>query len=133
VLPFGLLEYIFLFPLCYLVFSAYTYLINRFIFTKPSGHENKDSIFTGSMLSGTALFIMLNIAGNLAEAAVISLGFVLGIVLAVVIVGEIRRRSAMEAVPRFLRGGPLVLIAMGLLSLIFSSTALMFYEVLGAF
>jgi hypothetical protein len=36
----------------------------------------------------------------------------------------------MEAVPRWLRGGPLALIAMGLLSLVFSSGALMLFGVL---
>ena len=73
---------------------------------------------------------MLNVARNFVDATALSLGFALGIALAVAIISEIRRRSAMEAVPVPLRGGPLALIAMGLLSLIFSSTALMFYEIL---
>ena len=129
VLPLGLLEYVLLFPTCFLVFSLLEYLIYCFILLKP---VDADSAFTGSALCGTALFIMLGIAGSLIEAVVLSLGFALGMVLALAIVGEIRRRSEMEAVPRFLRGGPLALIAMGLLSLVFSSAALMFYEFLGA-
>ena len=129
VLPLGLLEYVLLFPASFLVFSALEYLVYCFVIQRDL---NRNRALTGSALCGTALFIMLNIAGSLIEAAVLSLGFTMGIVLALAIVNEIRRRSGMEAVPRFLRGGPLALIAMGLLSLVFSSAALMFYEVLGA-
>jgi Na+-translocating ferredoxin:NAD+ oxidoreductase RnfA subunit len=54
----------------------------------------------------------------------------LGIGVVLIITGEIRRRSVMEAVPPLFRNGPLALIAMGLLSLIFSSAAMMLYKVL---
>ena len=81
---------------------------------------------------GAALFIILGLAGSFAQAAMLSFGFAAGAALAVLIVDEIRRRLAMEAVPRRLRGGPLVLITMGLLSLVFTSVAVVFYTVLGA-
>ena len=135
VLPMGLLEYMLLFPASTLLFSALERLAYHFTLIKTI-HREKMSVynnaFTGGALAGAALFITLNIAGGLLEAFVLSLGFIIGITLAITIVGEIRRRSELEAVPRFLRGGPLALIAMGLLSLVFSSAALMFFEVLGA-
>jgi Na+-translocating ferredoxin:NAD+ oxidoreductase RnfA subunit len=81
---------------------------------------------------GSALFLILGLAGGFAEAAMLSFGFSAGAALAVLIVGEIRRRSSMEAVPRCLRGGPLVLVTMGLLSLVCISAAMVFYAVLGA-
>jgi hypothetical protein len=81
---------------------------------------------------GAALFITLGLAGSFTQAVMLSFGFSAGAALAVLIIGEIRRRSAMEAVPACLRGGPLVLAAMGLLSLVFISVATVFYAVLGA-
>jgi hypothetical protein len=80
---------------------------------------------------GAALFIILGLAGSFAEAVMLSFGFSASTALAVLIIGEIRRRSAMEAVPDWLRGDPLILVAMGLLSLVFISAALVFYAVLG--
>ncbi|MCL2044384.1 MAG: hypothetical protein FWG89_09615 [Treponema sp.] len=131
ILPLGLLEYVFLFPACFLVCSILEYLAIRFNIIVSAGQGdslNMGSPFTGGLFSGAALFILLNIAGSLIEAVVLSVGFTLGIALAVTVVNEIRRRSEMEAVPRFLRGSPLALIAMGLLSLVFSSAAYMLFE-----
>jgi len=85
----------------------------------------------GAMV-GAALFITLGLANGFAQAAMLSFCFFAGAALVVLIAGEIRRRSAMEAVPRCLKGGPLVLIAMGLLSLVLTSLSLVFYAVLGA-
>jgi len=85
----------------------------------------------GAMV-GAALFITLGLSGGFAQATMLSFCFSAGAALVVLIGGEIRRRSAMEAVPRCLKGGPLVLIAMGLLSLVLTSLALVFYAVLGA-
>ena len=133
----GLLEYVLLFPASYLIYSMLSvsldYCRNRFISGKTEMEESlSGSLLTGGIMSGAALFVTLNIAGNFRETLVLSLGFAAGIWLAVAITGEIRLRSGMEAVPRFLRGGPLALIAMGLLSLVFTSAALMLYQVLGA-
>jgi hypothetical protein len=89
-----------------------------------------NSMFSGML--GAALFIILGLAGSFAQAAMLSFGFAAGAALAVMIAGEIRRRSAMEAVPDCLKGGPLILAAMGLLSLVFISAATVFYSVLGA-
>ena len=130
----GFLEYMLLFPASSLAFSVLEYLTARFILKEDAGRKEAfflNNALSGGALIGAALFITLNVAGGLLDAIVLSLGFSCSTALVFVVVGEIRRRSEMEAVPRWLRGGPLALIAMGLLSLIFSSGALMLFGVLG--
>jgi hypothetical protein len=157
VLFLGFLEYILIFPVCSLFFVVFEYIArqlvfktnwrgevvsrNRFIsdylfFDSPSADGDKaqtdgDASLNGA-LAGTALFVILGLAGSFAQAAMLSFGFAAGTSLAVIITGEIRRRSVVEAVPDCLRGGPLVLSAMGLLSLVFISVATVLYAVLGA-
>jgi len=141
VLFLGFLEYILIFPVSSLLFIVIEYLARRlFLRTGWRGGTvsldyfylmNGAAPVNGAMV-GAALFIILGLAGGFAEAAMLSFGFSAGAALAVLIVSEIRRRSAMEAVPRRLRGGPLVLITMGLLSLVCMSAAMVFYAVLGA-
>jgi len=162
VLFLGFLEYILIFPVSSLFFTGIEYLARRLVLRidqngeiasrncfisacffidgfmarqpPPNGgvSPNGGVPINGAMLVGAALFITLELAGSFAQAAMLSFGFSAGAALAVLIAGEIRRRSAMEAVPRCLKGGPLVLIALGLLSLVFTSLAMVFYAVLGA-
>jgi len=134
VLFLGLAEYVLLFPVSFLIFSIFECLTNRFILKKNEGQE-KTILFgdtlTGGAFAGAALFMTLNAAGGLFEAIVFSLGFSCSAALVIVVVSEIRRRAELEAVPHGLRGGPLAFIALGLLSLIFASGALMLFGVLG--
>jgi len=143
-LPLGFLEYVLVFPVSLLVFSGWEYLSRRhlskgagsaggrgFLGSLFAGKHSPGDVFGGGALAGAALFMTLVVAGGLVDALVLSLGFTLGTLLAVVIVAEIRRRAAMEAVPGWLRGAPLTLVAMGLLSLVFSSAAMVLFEVLG--
>jgi electron transport complex protein RnfA len=74
------------------------------------------------------LLISLHLALRPPEALVLALGFSLGLCLCLGIIREIRRRSQFEAVPPLLRGGPLTLISLGLLSLIFSSASILFFN-----
>jgi electron transport complex protein RnfA len=131
----GFLEYILLFPVSSLAFSGLAYLTKSFILKNDGAHPNEaffpNGVLSGGALIGAALFITLNVAAGFWETIVLSLSFTCSTALVYVVVGEIRRRSGMEAVPRWLRGGPLALIAMGLLSLVFSSGALMLFGVLG--
>ena len=134
-LPLGFLEYVLVFPVSLLVFSGWKCLSGRYLSGSPGGsgeggHSPWD-VFDGGALAGAALFVTLAVAGDIVEALVLSLGFTLGTLLAVAAVAEIRRRAAMEAVPGWLRGAPLALVAMGLLSLVFSSAAMVLFEVLG--
>jgi electron transport complex protein RnfA len=129
----GLVEYTLLFPASFLVFSGLEYLANRFLLKKNTGQDEPilSNNLTGGMLSSAALFITLNTADNALEALVLVLGFSCSTALVYVIISEIRRRSGMEPVPQWLRGGPLALVAMGLLSLVFAGGALMIFQVLG--
>jgi len=152
VLFLGFLEYILIFPVSSLFFTLIEYLAKRlvlktgrrgrffsldcfYLITGSGGNAdaavNGVAPLNGAMV-GAALFIILGLAGGFAEAAMLSFGFSAGAALAVLIVGEIRRRSGIEAVPRCLRGGPLVLVTMGLLSLVCISAAMVLYAVLGA-
>jgi electron transport complex protein RnfA len=130
VLVLGFFEYLLLFPSSALVYAGLERLLFRIILKRELSKSQNCCFCDG--LTAAALFITLHLASGFIEAAVLSLGFALGMLLALLILAEIRRRSRMEAVPRFLRGSPLLLISMGLLSLIFSSAALVFYLALGA-
>ena len=128
VFPLGLFEYIILFPVSCLLFSGLDNIIKTYILKI---HDiRKEQILGGGVLTSAALFITLNITGRFTAAAVTVFGFTFGIASAFFIVGEIRRRSAIEAVPGFLKGGPLALISMGLLSLVFLSVAMVLYNFL---
>jgi len=150
VLFLGFVEYILVFPVSSLFFSVIEYLVKRlnkslggeiipldcFSFMGDCGgvlHNVLHNAVANGAMAGSALFIILGLSGGIAEAATLSFGFSAGAALAVLIIGEIRRRSLMEAVPRCLKGGPLVLVTMGLLSLVFTSAAVIFYTVLGAY
>ncbi|AEF83538.1 hypothetical protein TREPR_1750 [Treponema primitia ZAS-2] len=91
------------------------------------------SLSSGNGLALGALLLTLRLALSFVEAVVLDLGFTLGCLVSVLILREIRKRSSLEAVPRVLRGSPLILISMGLLSLIFSSISAIFLRVLGVF
>lgn len=146
VLFLGFLEYILIFPVSSLFFTAVEALANRLVLIKDWKGETvsrnnfiSDYFLTGqssykcafSGMTGAALFIILGLAGSFGQAVMLSFGFSAGSALSVLIVGEIRRRSAIETVPECLKGGPLILVAMGLLTLVFISAAMVFYAVLG--
>jgi electron transport complex protein RnfA len=100
-----------------------------------SGKEQKVfSAFTAyDGIVPVSLVITLILAANFREAFVLVLFFVLGNVTAMLILFEIRRRSEMELVPRYLRGSPLIFISMGLLSLISASAAGLCLKILEVF
>jgi electron transport complex protein RnfA len=95
-----------------------------------------EALSGGASCNGLALaslFMTLRLARSVAEALALTAGFSLGALLAAAILREINRRSSLEAAPEILRGAPLTLISMGLLSLIFSSISAIFLRVLGVF
>lgn len=128
-LPLGLFAYVLIFPLSSLVYFGLEYLTCRFGLQKSADVDGPVNFHDG--LAAAALFMTLHIAGGLVEALTLAFGFTVGILLAFVILGEIRRRSTLEGAPNSLRGTPLALISMGLLSLIFSSAALLFFRAIG--
>ena len=80
-----------------------------------------------------SLMIAFAIAGSFAGAFILALFFAIGNILATVILNEIRRRATLESVPRYLRGSPLILVSMGLLSLVSASAAGVFFKILEVF
>jgi electron transport complex protein RnfA len=77
------------------------------------------------------LLISLHLALNPLEALFLALWFSLGLLFSLAVLRETGRRSRFEAAPPFLRGSPLALISLGLLSLIFSSASIMFFNLSG--
>jgi len=124
----GLFIYVLIFPVSYIVYDALEYLFFYKIIEKEPGNDCSVS-FPGG-ITAAAVFICVNIANNFTQAALLSFGFAAGVCLVLIITGEIRRRAALEAVPLFLRGKPLVLISMGLLSLVFSVGALLIFRMI---
>jgi electron transport complex protein RnfA len=118
-----------MFPVSYIAYDALEYLFFYQILKKSP--ENECSVSFPGGITAAAVFICLNIANNFAQAVFLSFGFAAGICLVMIITGEIRRRAALEAVPVFLRGKPLVLISMGMLSLVFSTGALLIFRMIG--
>jgi electron transport complex protein RnfA len=125
----GFFTYLLLFPLSVLVYAGLEGLFFRLFLKQPP--PGPPACVSCDGLTAAALFLTLHLASGFVEATVLALGFALGLLLSLLILEEIRRRSRMEAVPPFLQGSPLALISLGLLSLIFSSAALMLYHALG--
>jgi len=126
----GIYIYILIFPVSALVYDGLEYIIFRYLLKQDSKSESIISFPAG--ITAVAVFICINIADNIIETAVMSLGFTGSIYLINLIVREIRRRAALEEVPVFLRGKPLVLVTMGLLSLIFTTASLLIFRMIGA-
>jgi electron transport complex protein RnfA len=125
----GFFAYLLLFPLSALVYAGLERLLFQVILKRKTAGVRAAGFSDG--VCAAALFLTLHLASGFYEALILALGFAFGVLFSRLILVEIRRRSRMEAVPRFLRGSPLMLIAIGLLSLIFSSAALIFYRAIG--
>ena len=125
----GVFIYVLIFPFGSVVYDGFEYLACHFILKKEVEKDCHISFCGG--ITAAALFICLNIANSFLEAAALSFGFVSGIFLSFMILVQIRRRAALESVPRFLRGNPLLLISMWLLSLVFTTAALVLFRMIG--
>ena len=128
ILP-GIYLYVLLFPVSSIVYDAMEYVIFRYVVKKENKNERMINFYGG--ITAAAVFLCVNIAENILDTIVLSLGFTLGIFFVKLIIREIRRRASLEAVPLFLRGKPLVLITMGMLSLIFTTASLLLFRMIG--
>ncbi|WP_461247507.1 hypothetical protein [Treponema sp. R6D11] len=124
----GIFVYVLLFPLSAILYNGLEYFIFTYIYKK----ETETFINFPDGITAVSVFICINIANNLHEAIMLSFGFTLGVFVVNIIIGEIRRRAELEAVPIFLKGKPLVIIAMGLLSLVFTAASLLFFRMISA-
>jgi len=129
----GFSEYFLYFPFSALLCMGLELLRER-VFPGFGSIKKVFSAFTAyAGLVPVSLFITSVLAVNFAGAFVLALFFVLGNMAAMLILFEIRRRSMLEWVPAYLRGSPLVLISMGLLSLISVSAAGVCFKILEVF
>jgi len=126
----GIYIYVLLFPVSMILYDGAEYLAFRYLIKKDPSSEIIIS-FPGG-ITAAAAFICINIANNFFEVIVMSFGFVSSIFLVNLIIREIRARAALETVPAFLRGKPLVLITMGLLSLILSTASILVFRMIDA-
>jgi len=126
----GVFIYILLFPVSSIAYDAFEYLVFRYLYKENS--QDEYSVGFPGGITAVCVFICLNIAGGFLEAAALSFGFTAGIILVYLIIREVRKRAALEAVPQFLREKPLILITMGMLSLVFSIVSILFFRMAGA-
>ncbi|MDR3167533.1 MAG: hypothetical protein LBT93_06280 [Treponema sp.] len=130
-LLFGSADYFLFFPLSALVCIGLERLL-RYLFPAAMAQRALFTPITSyDGLVPAALILTLRLASVFTEALVLSFGFSAGALLSLLILRGIRRRSVLERVPHFLRGVPLTLLSMGLLALIFSSLAFVFFKALG--
>jgi len=125
----GVFVYVLLFPVSSIVYDGLERLVFRYVYKKNAEGECFVS-FPGG-ITAVSVFLCVNMADSFSQAAVLSFGFIAGIFLVYLIVREVRRRAALEAVPLFLRGKPLVLITMGMLSLVFSAVSILLFRMIG--
>jgi len=125
----GLYIYVLLFPVSSLVYDGIEFIVFRYLYKKDTKNNCLFNFYGG--ITAAALFITLNIANSILDAFSLSFGFSFGVILSFLILGEIQKRAALEAVPVFLRGNSLILISVGLLSLVFSAASILMYRVFG--
>ena len=128
-LSWELITFFLLFPFSVLLCIAFENLEKK-LFAKQKNVRVFSGITAYEGLIPASLILTVNTALNFFDAAVLSFFFALGCLIAVICIREIRRRSVLEEIPSSLRGMPLVLISMGLLSLIFGTAAWICYRVL---
>ncbi|MDR2758912.1 MAG: hypothetical protein LBB78_05990 [Spirochaetaceae bacterium] len=124
----GFFGYMLFFPLSVLVCMGFEAAVNYFF---PQALPQAKAFTPQSAYNGlipAALVMSFCLASSLMEVMILSLGFCGGVLLAILILKEIQKSSSLEAVPAFLRGLPLTLISMGLLSLIFSAIGVVFIK-----
>jgi electron transport complex protein RnfA len=126
----GIFIYVLLFPVSYMVYNGLEFLVFRYVLEEEP--QDDSSVKFPGGITAAALFICLNIANSFLEAVFMSFGFASGALLVFLVLFEIRRRAVFEKVPRFLRGKPLILISMGMLSLVFSTVSLLLFRMIGS-
>lgn len=95
----------------------------------PQAYDKHGQALAFSYRSGASLaslFILLSLAGSFTEAVILAMGISLGVFFATIILRAIHFRIEREKVSAFVRGMPLLLITMGLLSLALSSVAIIY-------
>lgn len=129
----GIFGFVLISPLAILGCMGLEKLFFDFFSKKLNAGENPGLFAAGSPyngLSAAALFLTLRFALSFADALSLAFSFSVGGLLAFLVIKEIQKRSFLEAIPRGLRGTPVLLISMGLLSLIFSAASVILLKIL---
>ena len=109
--------------------SAKTLLLH-IVFKKTEIKTVFSAISAYNGLVPAALIITITLARHFGDAVVLALFFSLGNLAAIIVLDGIIKRSVLEPVPPYIRGTPLILISMGLLSLISASAAAVLLRIL---
>jgi len=135
----GLLDLVLIFPFSVLASCGLEKLL--FILVKylsenketDSEQDQSPGMFSiGSPYNGlaaAAVFLTMHFALTFTDAVLLSLAFSLGGLFAFIIIKEIQKRSFLESIPYILKGPPILLISMGLLSMVFSAAAVLFLKI----
>jgi electron transport complex protein RnfA len=126
----GIFIYILIFPISFIVYEGSQFLTIKYIIKKEI--ENESFINFGGGITAALVFICINISNGFFQTVILSFGFTSGMMVVFLIIREIRRRAALEIIPQFLRGNPLILISMGLLSVVFTAASVLFLRVTGS-
>jgi Na+-translocating ferredoxin:NAD+ oxidoreductase RnfA subunit len=121
-LSLGFFSVVFIFPFCALALHAIDdYLLKQR--PPPYFNPSPNGISLSTPLCVFSLFMTLRLASTVAEAALLSLFFSAGCILASLTLSSILLRMRSEPVSRKITGTPLAFISNGLLALIFSVAA----------
>jgi Na+-translocating ferredoxin:NAD+ oxidoreductase RnfA subunit len=131
-LPWEIMAFILLFP-----FSALVCLFLESLEKRLLGEKKYEKLYSCNTayegLVPASLILCVHLSVTIADALFLSFFFALGSLVAIVIMKEINRRASLESIPKNLRGMPLAFISMGLLSMVFGSTAWICYRFLNGF
>jgi len=124
----GIFEFLLLLPFSAAAGSALEKLFFHFASQYKDMGENPRLFSAGSAyneLAAAAALLTLRFAFSFADALLLSLTFSIGGFAACLIIKEIQKRSAIETIPYVLRGTPVFLVSMGILSLVFSAVSVL--------
>ena len=119
------MEYFLVFPLSSLICQGVEAGVKKMLPNRLNDNSFKTfSAFTGYNGLAPASFILTSLlAVTIMDGITLAVFFSLGCLLVSAITAEIARRSFLEKVPSSIRGNPLRLISMGLLSMVFAFAA----------
>ncbi|MDR2865330.1 MAG: hypothetical protein LBV68_06970 [Spirochaetaceae bacterium] len=129
----GFLKYFFIFPLSTGISTGFE-LVFSLLSPQSAGKHGK--IFSFSALSGlsiAAVLLVLFLADTVGDALILDLGFSAGVYISMIILKAIRIRISDEKKNPFFSGIPLLFISMGLLSLVWTSAAIIYLSTQGIF
>ena len=119
----GILDYVLIFPLSVLAGMGLEKLLFRLA---PRLGTNPGVFAPGSAYNGLSLvsvLLTLQFALSFFEALILSFTFAAGGLGAFLTIKEIQKRSFLELIPYRLRGTPVLLISLGILSMVCSAAA----------